>query len=90
MIIITEPKKSKQKERNDISDNPDKEYMEECAKVDKSRPATWEAYENVPMAIIDMEYNELKNAKTEEDKIENLYHLSVACLNMWRHVKNVI
>lgn len=90
MIIITEPKKSKQKEWNDISDNPDKEYMEECAKVDRNRPTTWKPYENVPMAIIDMEYNELKNAKTEEDKIENLYHLSVACLNMWRYVKNVI
>ena len=90
MIIITEPKKSKQKEWNDISDNPDKEYMEECAKVDRNRPATWKPYENAPMAIIDMEYNELKNAKAEEDKIENLYHLSVACLNMWRYVKNVI
>ena len=90
MIIITEPKKSKQKEWNDISDNVDREYMEECAKVDRNRPVTWKPYENAPMAIIDMEYNELKNAKTEEDKIENLYHLSVACLNMWRHVKNVI
>lgn len=86
MIIITEPRKQKS-EWNDISDNPDKEYMEECAKVDRNRPLTWKAYENVPMAIIDMEYNELKNAKTEEDKIENLYHLSVACLNMWRHYK---
>ena len=86
MIIITEPRK---KEWNDISDNPDKEYMEECAKVAKNRPLTWKAYENVPMAIIDMEYNELKNAKTEEDKIENLYHLSVACLNMWRHLNEL-
>ena len=89
MIIITEPRKQKN-EWNDISDNPDREYMEECAKVDRNRPLTWKPYENTPMAIIDMEYNELKNAKTEEDKIENLYHLSVACLNMWRYVKNVI
>ena len=89
MIIITEPRKQKS-EWNDISDNPDREYMEECAKVDRNRPLTWKPYENTPMAIIDMEYNELKNAKTEEDKIENLYHLSVACLNMWRYVKNVI
>jgi hypothetical protein len=89
MIIIAEPRKQKN-ERNDISDNPDKEYIEECAKVDRNRPSTWKPYENAPMAIIDMEYNELKNAKTEEDKIENLYHLSVACLNMWRYVKNVI
>lgn len=88
MIIITEPRKQKS-EWNDISDNPDREYMEECAKVDKNRPLTWKAYENVPMAIIDMEYNELKNAKTEEDKIENLYHLSVACLNMWRHLNEL-
>ena len=86
MIIITEPRKQKS-ESNDISDNPDREYMEECAKVDRNRPLTWKPYENTPMAIIDMEYNELKNAKTEEDKIENLYHLSVACLNMWRHYK---
>ena len=90
MIIMLEPKNTKQTDWNDISDNPDREYMEECAKVDKNRPATWKPYENAPMAIIDMEYNELKNAKTEEDKIENLYHLSVACLNMWRHVKNDI
>jgi hypothetical protein len=88
MIIITEPRKQKS-EWNDISDNPDREYMEECAKVDRNRPLTWKAYENVPMAIIDMEYNELKNAKTEEDKIENLYHLSVACLNMWRHLNEL-
>lgn len=91
MIIMLEPKKSgntKQTDWNDISDNPDREYMEECAKVDKKRPATWKPYANAPMSIIDMEYNELKNAKTEEDKIENLYHLSVACLNAWRHSKN--
>lgn len=88
MIIITEPRKQKSG-WNDISDNPDREYMEECAKVDRNRPLTWKAYENVPMAIIDMEYNELKNAKTEEDKIENLYHLSVACLNMWRHLNEL-
>lgn len=72
---------------NDISGNPDREYMEECAKVDENRPATWKPYENYPMGIIDMEYNELRTAKTLEDKIENLYHLSVGCLNMWRHLK---
>lgn len=48
---------------------------------------TWKPYENYPMGIIDMEYNELRAAKTLEDKIENLYHLSVGCLNMWRHLK---
>ena len=72
---------------NDISDNPDREYMEECAKVDESRPETWKPYKNYPMGIIDMEYNELRAAKTLEEKIENLYHLSVGCLNMWRHLK---
>lgn len=70
---------------NDISDNPDKEYMEQCAMVDHNRPETWKPYVNAPMAIIDMEYNELKNAKTKEERIENIYHLSVACLNYWRH-----
>lgn len=70
---------------DDISENPDKEYMENCAKVDHNRPSTWKPYVNAPMAIIDMEYNELKNAKTDADIEENLYHLSVACLNMWRH-----
>lgn len=70
---------------NDISDNPDKEYMEKCHEVDTNRPNTWKPYANAPMAIINMEYNELKNAKTDEELEENLYHLSVACLNMWRH-----
>lgn len=73
---------------NDISENEDREYMEECAKVDHNRPETWKAYENYPMGIIDMEYSELKNAKTAEDLKENLYHLSVACLNYWRKMKN--
>lgn len=72
---------------NDISENEDKEYMENCHKVDMNKPMTWTPYikTNNPMAIIDMEYNELKNAKTDKELEENLYHLSVACLNMWRH-----
>lgn len=87
MIIERIFKEVSKHDFNDISDNPDREYMEECAKVDENRPETWKPYENYPMGIIDMEYNELRTAKTLEDKIENLYHLSVGCLNMWRHLK---
>jgi hypothetical protein len=87
MIIERIFKEVSKHDFNDISDNPDREYMEECAKVDENRPETWKPYENYPMGIIDMEYNELRAAKTLEDKIENLYHLSVGCLNMWRHLK---
>lgn len=88
MIIERIFKETSKHDFNDISDNPDREYMEECAKVDENRPVTWKPYENYPMGIIDMEYNELRSAKTLEEKIENLYHLSVGCLNMWRHLKN--
>ena len=72
-------------------DNPDAEYMEKCAEVDQNRPETRKPYKNVPVAIIDMEYNELKKAVEEKDQKmieENIYHLSVACLNLWRKLKN--
>ena len=72
-------------------DNPDVEYMEKCTEVDQNRPETWKPYKNVPVAIIDMEYNELKKAVEEKDQKmieENIYHLSVACLNLWRKLKN--
>lgn len=74
----------------DISENPDAEYMEKCSEVDHNRPETWKPYKNVPVAIIDMEYNELKRAVEEKDPKmieENIYHLSVACLNYWRKLK---
>ena len=70
--------------------SPDAEYMSECAKVDHNRPATWSKYpSNIQGAneIIAMEYTELMTAakagKMDEWK-ENLFHLSVACLNAWR------
>lgn len=76
-------------ESRDIYGNsPDREYMEMCAKVDHNPPATWEKYDTEsPVGIkkiIEMEYKELMAATTEKDTVENIYHLSVALLRLWR------
>lgn len=64
--------------------SPDREYMEMCARVDHNPPATWEKYDTESPAgikkIIEMEYKELMSATT----VENIYHLSVALLRLWR------
>lgn len=68
--------------------SPDREYMEQCAQVDKAPPPTWEKYDMTSPAgvkkVIEMEYKELMGATTEADTVENIYHLSVALLRLWR------
>ena len=72
MIVITHKYDS-------IGNNPDREFMEECAKVDKHHPTTWIGS---PMEIITMEYQELMKKPSKKE----LYHLATACLNAWRHM----
>ena len=72
------------KDKYDFESNVDKEFMIECAKVDENRPDTWLNYQDNPMSIVNMEYNELIRAKDTEMKKKEIYHLSAALLNLWR------
>lgn len=74
---------------NDIYNNsPDSEYMKKCHDVDMNPPSTWEKYdmakESDVRKVIEMEYRELMMAGTGAEQTENIYHLSVALLRMWR------
>ena len=68
--------------------SPDADYMKNCHEVDMTPPETWSKYDMESPAgvrkVIEMEYRELMTATTEADKEENIYHLSVALLRMWR------
>ena len=74
--------------RDIYGNSPDRDYMEQCAQVDKVPPPTWEKYDMTSPAgvkkVIEMEYKELMNAATEAETTENIYHLSVALLRLWR------
>lgn len=41
-MIITQ---IKSKNEYNFEDNPDKDFMTECAKIDHDRPKTWEKYD---------------------------------------------
>ena len=90
MEILTIKRRSSGKhEPDDIyGGSPDADYMRHCREVDLNPPATWEKYDaNTPAGvrkIIEMEYKELMSATTEKDTVENIYHLSVALLRLWR------
>lgn len=68
--------------------SPDAEFMKMCAKWDMNPPETWKNYDTKTEAgikkVIEMEYRELADAKTEKDTMTNIYHLSVALLRLWR------
>lgn len=68
--------------------SPDADYMRHCHDVDMTPPETWSKYDMESPAgvrkVIEMEYRELMTATTEADREENIYHLSVALLRMWR------
>ena len=66
-------------------------YMQKSDKVLKNMPETWKQYpDNLPgmMDVIEMEFNELKNAMTDKEKSCELVHLGSACLRMWRRLNN--
>lgn len=77
------------KDKYDFESNLDKEFMIECAKIDENRPETWDKYKDNPMSIVSMEYAELLKTTTNEEKIEEIYHLSASLLNLWRSLKKV-
>lgn len=68
--------------------SPDTEYMKKCHEVDMMPPATWEKYdmskESDVKKVVEMEYRELMTAADKKEQTENIYHLSVALLRMWR------
>lgn len=75
--------------KKDIYNNsPDAEFMKMCHKWDVTPPETWKNYDTKTEAgikkVIEMEYRELADAKTEKDTMTNIYHLSVALLRLWR------
>ena len=66
-------------------------YMEASSKVLKDLPDTWKAYKQDDagrMDIIKMEYQELLNAKTDEEISRELVHLGSAALHYWRLINN--
>lgn len=92
MEIITIKKHVSEKDARNDDDiyhvSPDAEFMKMSHEVDKNPPETWKKYDvNTDQGmkkIIEMEYQELMNAKTHDEKITNIYHLSVALLRYWR------
>ena len=62
-------------------------YMKQSGEVLRDMPDTWKAYkqdEKGRMDIIKMEYQELLNAKTDEEISHELVHLGSATLHLWR------
>ena len=90
--IITIKKHVSEKDARNDDDiyhgSPDAEFMKMSHEVDENPPETWKKYDvNTDQGmkkIIEMEYQELMNAKTHDEKITNIYHLSVALLRYWR------
>lgn len=67
-------------------------FMEESEQRLAETPDTWKRYPATPagaMGIIEMEYNELKKAMTEEDVCHELVDLASACLYAWRMRHNM-
>ena len=66
-------------------------FMKQSGNVLKNYPATWMSYPNTiegAKGIIDMEYNEYKNAVSYQDISHELVHLASACLLLWRKLNN--
>jgi hypothetical protein len=74
-------------ELNDISKSPDREYMEECGKIDRNPPKEWAVYKDNPIGLINTEYSNFNMQTSKPEVIKALYRLSVACLNYWRFLK---
>lgn len=82
IIILPEEKKEMPK---------DWAYMEQSGKVLRDIPETWKQYpdsEAGMMSVIEMEYNELRQATTDKAKSHELVHLGSACLRLWRRLNN--
>ena len=71
----------------------DWEFMKLSGEVLKNIPDTWKQYpdsETGKMAIVEMEYNELRNTKTKEQMAHEAIHLASACLCLWRKLNNIV
>ena len=69
----------------------DWEFMKQSGEVLENIPDTWKQYPNNvngKASIVDMEYKEMQNATTREDKMHELVHLVSACLYLWRELKS--
>lgn len=67
-------------------------FMEQSEKVLNDIPDTWKAYSKTvsgKTSIIEMEFNEFKEAQTIEEKQHELIHLASACLNLWRTLEGI-
>jgi hypothetical protein len=59
-----------------------KEFFKDASKILWDPPKTWHSLMGTPNKIIDMEYQELKDAEAKGDIAkwkENLLHLAAAC-----------
>ena len=66
-------------------------YMEQSGRTLKHIPDTWKKYPHDLAgltAIVDMEYGEFKNAKTDAEKSHELVHLGSATLYLWRYLNH--
>ena len=81
-MIIYRFKSHNKHEDVDFNENHDKEFMEECGKIDRDQPQTWKKYSNWD-DILEMELAEYKKSHN----VRELYHIAVACLNIWRKYK---
>jgi hypothetical protein len=80
-----------QKEMITFEKPKDWAFMKQSGNVLKNYPATWMTYPNTiegARGIIDMEYNEYKNAASYQDISHELVHLASACLLLWRKLNN--
>lgn len=92
MKVLVIPKSVVETEEKAWEKPKDWPYMEQSGKVLSKLPMTWRQYpkdEDGAMSIIKMEYGELQNAKTDEDKMRELVHLGSACLYLWRMLAHV-
>ena len=65
----------------------DWEFMAQSGEILRNLPETWTAYpdnEGGRLAIIELEFKELMEAKGVEAREHELVHLASACLHLWR------
>jgi len=85
MLVIIPDSKSLNKPK-------DWAFMAKSEQVLNNIPETWKQYPNSIQGkteIIDMEYNEFKQAQTIKERQHELIHLASACLNLWRTLEGI-
>ena len=89
VVPVDEGKVTFSKDLNEYE--KDLPFMKESEEVLSNIPDTWKKYPNTMKGrcdIIDMEYGELKNAITPEEKQHELVHLASACLHLYRFIRD--